>query len=144
MTDLVKGLILLMNSNYTQPVNLGNPLEFTISGGFGHVTIHTLRLWFVRYLDHLAKKGLYFFLTDFAQQIHEMVGGNSEIIHVEAVEDDPQRRRPDISRAKSVLGWEPTVSLDTGLRKTIDFFRKELDYANNLKNHKPNLEEFRV
>ena len=48
------------------------------------------------------------------------------IVHKAAVEDDPQRRWPDISRAKEVLGWEPMVSLERGLDKTIEFFSKEL------------------
>ena len=48
------------------------------------------------------------------------------VVHKAAVEDDPQRRWPDISRAKEVLGWETKVSLERGLEKTIEYFRKEL------------------
>lgn len=44
-----------------------------------------------------------------------------------AVEDDPQRRKPDITRAKTFLNWEPRVPLKDGLQKTIEYFRKELD-----------------
>lgn len=44
-----------------------------------------------------------------------------------AVEDDPQRRKPDISRAKKVINWEPRVPLKIGLEKTIEYFRKELE-----------------
>nr|XP_023028415.1 UDP-glucuronic acid decarboxylase 1-like [Leptinotarsa decemlineata] len=70
VSDLVEGLVALMNSNYTEPVNLGNPVEQTIN--------------------------------EFASIIKELVGGDSRIIHVSEVEDDPQRRRPDISRAKKI------------------------------------------
>lgn len=48
-----------------------------------------------------------------------------------AVEDDPQRRKPDIARAKKFLNWEPRVPLKIGLQKTIDYFRKELDRSNH-------------
>ena len=65
-------------------------------------------------------------------------------MHKEAVEDDPQRRRPDISLAKKVLDWEPRVSLKQGLAKTIDYFQKELSrkhYFDDVNIH-PN--EYRV
>jgi len=69
VTDLVHGLIALMNSSYTMPVNLGNPTEHTIN--------------------------------EFAQIIKSLVSGsNSSVRYLPAVEDDPQQRRPDISRAK--------------------------------------------
>lgn len=55
-----------------------------------------------------------------------MVGGDSKIVHVAEVEDDPQRRRPDITRARTYLKWEPKVSLSVGLQKTVDYFKKEL------------------
>lgn len=45
------------------------------------------------------------------------------MVHVSEVEDDPQRRRPDITRAKQYLGWEPKVDLNTGLHKTVEYFR---------------------
>lgn len=54
------------------------------------------------------------------------MGGTSKIVELAAVEDDPQRRRPDISRAKKYLNWEPKVSLTEGLTKTIAYFEKEL------------------
>ncbi|GLG99846.1 LOW QUALITY PROTEIN: UDP-glucose 4-epimerase [Gryllus bimaculatus] len=94
VSDLVDGLIALMASNYTQPVNLGNPTEHTIE--------------------------------EFAVIIKELVGGPSHIQQVAAVEDDPQRRKPDISRAKRNLGWEPKVPLNVGLRKTVKYFSREL------------------
>lgn len=66
-----------MESNYTQPVNLGNPIERSIQ--------------------------------DFAAIIRDLVGAKSEIRQTTAVEDDPQRRRPDITRAMRYLHWEPKV-----------------------------------
>ena len=71
------------------------------------------------------------FLPEFATLIKQEVGGESIIEYLPAVEDDPQRRRPDISVAKSVLGWEPRVKLLQGLSKTIQFFRNELTSQNN-------------
>ena len=94
MSDLVEGLVALMDSNYTQPVNIGNPEERSIN--------------------------------TFATLIRDMVDSTSEIVHQPAVEDDPQRRRPDISIAKTVLSWLPRVSLEKGLAKTIEYFSKEL------------------
>lgn len=67
-----------------------------------------------------------FCFLEFATIIKNLVGGNSKIVHQAEVEDDPQRRRPDISRAKKYLNWEPKVSLQEGLQKTVDYFRKEL------------------
>jgi len=94
VSDLVSGLVTLMHSNYSQPVNIGNPSEHSIA--------------------------------EFATLIRDLVGGASAIVHGEPVEDDPQRRRPDITRAKTVLGWQPLVSLEKGLAKTVEYFRKEL------------------
>ena len=84
----------LMDSDYTQPVNIGNPEERSIN--------------------------------TFATLIRDKVGSTSEIVHNPAVEDDPQRRRPDISIAKTVLSWLPRVSLEKGLTKTIEYFSQEL------------------
>jgi len=97
VSDLVNGLTTLMGSNYTQPVNIGNPDEHSI-------------------------------LT-FANKIRDLVGEDdkSEIIHLDPVEDDPRRRRPDISRARKELNWEPKVTLEKGLRTTVEYFRKELN-----------------
>jgi len=94
VSDLVNGLVALMEGNYSQPINIGNPDERSI-------------------------------LT-FANSIKEMVGGDSSIEHLPPVEDDPQRRRPLIDLAKKVLNWEPTVPLEKGLEKTVEYFRREL------------------
>lgn len=55
------------------------------------------------------------------------MGGTSKVVALAAVEDDPQRRRPDISRAKKYLNWEAKVPLVEGLKKTITYFTKELE-----------------
>uniref|UniRef100_A0A5F9DST3 UDP-glucuronic acid decarboxylase 1 n=1 Tax=Oryctolagus cuniculus TaxID=9986 RepID=A0A5F9DST3_RABIT len=77
VSDLVNGLVALMNSNVSSPVNLGNPEEHTI--------------------------------LEFAQLIKNLVGSGSEIQFLSEAQDDPQKRKPDIKRAKLMLGWEPVV-----------------------------------
>ncbi|XP_046853647.1 UDP-glucuronic acid decarboxylase 1-like [Xenia sp. Carnegie-2017] len=95
VSDLVDGLIKLMNSNVSTPVNLGNPSEHTIK--------------------------------QFALMIRKRVGNNSsKIVMLDAQEDDPRKRKPDIKKARITLNWEPKVSLSVGLEKTIRFFRNEL------------------
>ncbi|CAG9539037.1 unnamed protein product [Cercopithifilaria johnstoni] len=94
--DLVTGLIRLMESNCTDPVNLGNPEERTIN--------------------------------EFAELVRDLVGSNSSIVHEPGQQDDPQQRKPDISRANEKLNWKPLVSMHDGLLKTIDYFREELEY----------------
>ncbi len=90
--DLVDGIIKLMSSNrpISGPVNLGNPVEFTILG--------------------------------LAQQVIEIAGSRSRIIHHPLPQDDPQQRCPDISAAQKQLGWLPKVQLAEGLRLTIAYF----------------------
>lgn len=69
---------------------------------------------------------------EFAVIIRDLVGGKtSNIETMPAVEDDPQRRKPDIARAKKYLNWEPRIPLKIGLEKTIEYFRKELDRSNH-------------
>uniref|UniRef100_A0A8D3EAS3 UDP-glucuronic acid decarboxylase 1 n=1 Tax=Scophthalmus maximus TaxID=52904 RepID=A0A8D3EAS3_SCOMX len=99
-SDLVNGLVLLMNSNISSPVNLGNPEEHTI--------------------------------LEFARLIKSLVVSRSQIQFLPEAQDDPQRRRPDIRKAKMMLGWEPVVPLEEGLNKTIHYFSRELEHqANN-------------
>ncbi|XP_031694381.1 UDP-glucuronic acid decarboxylase 1-like, partial [Anarrhichthys ocellatus] len=99
-SDLVNGLVLLMNSNISSPVNLGNPEEHTI--------------------------------LEFARLIKSLVVSRSQIQFLPEAQDDPQRRRPDIRKAKMLLGWEPVVPLEEGLNKTIQYFSRELEHqANN-------------
>lgn len=65
-------------------------------------------------------------VLELARLIISLTGSNSEIKFTQRPEDDPQRRRPDISKAKKLLNWEPKVSLDGGLKKTIEYFKKVL------------------
>ncbi len=89
--DLVEGLIRMMNQTETiGPVNLGNPVEFTIA--------------------------------QLAEMVIQLTGSRSKIIYAPLPTDDPTRRRPDISLAEETLGWKPTIALQDGLQKTIDWF----------------------
>ena len=94
--DLVEGIVRLLLSDEHLPVNLGNPVELTI--------------------------------LEFAQQINQIVGNKAGIVFEpgDRLESDPQRRRPDIQRARGILGWEPAYSLEDGLFKTIPYFRQKL------------------
>jgi UDP-glucuronate decarboxylase len=65
-------------------------------------------------------------MLELAQKIITMTKTTSKIVYQPLPQDDPKQRRPDISRAKTVLGWAPTIALDQGLEKTIDYFRKIL------------------
>lgn len=102
ISDLITGLISLMESNTTLPVNIGNPEEYSI--------------------------------LEFAKIVKNLIGGNSKIIHTEKMTDDPQKRRPDITRAKEFLGWEPKVQMIEGLHKTIEYFKGELEQEKLLNN----------
>jgi dTDP-glucose 4,6-dehydratase len=86
--DEIRGLIELAESGYHNPVNIGNPDEFT--------------------------------LLELARVVIEVTGARSEIVFEALPTDDPQQRRPDITLAREILGWEPTVSLRDGLRRTIE------------------------
>ena len=66
-------------------------------------------------------------VEDMARTIIRMTGSPSRIVYKELPTDDPKVRQPDITRAKALLGWEPTVSLERGLATTIEYFRKKLD-----------------
>jgi len=65
-------------------------------------------------------------IIDFANKINELTGAESEIVFEDLPVDDPKTRQPDITKAKSVLGWEPKVGLDEGLEKTIDWFKTKV------------------
>ena len=104
-------VVRVMKSDYTQPVNIGNPEERSINS--------------------------------FAALIRDLVpGSGSRIVHKPAVEDDPQRRRPDISTARRELGWAPSVSIEKGLAKTIEYFRKELGRSDNSEKHNGDATEY--
>ena len=99
--DLVDGLIRLMNtsSDFTGPVNLGNPVEFTI--------------------------------LELANKVIDLTGSSGKIIYCPLPQDDPVRRRPDITLAKEKLGWEPVIQLEEGLKKTIEYFEECLKKNNS-------------
>jgi len=65
-------------------------------------------------------------ILQFAQEIVRLTGSKSELVYKDLPKDDPKQRRPDITRAKSILGWEPKVGLEEGLRQTIDWFASRL------------------
>ena len=90
VSDLVEGLIRLMNGEYVGPVNLGNPDEYTI--------------------------------LQLAKTIQNMVNPDAELVFKPLPQDDPKQRQPDITRAKTWLGWEPTIPLEEGLKMTIEDF----------------------
>jgi len=92
--DLVEGIVRLLNSDYHEPVNLGNPSEITI--------------------------------LDFAKEIQALAGSRCEIVFKPLPEDDPRIRRPDISMAKNVLGWEPKIDRRDGLKRTLEYFRNAM------------------
>ncbi|HUP02486.1 MAG TPA: NAD-dependent epimerase/dehydratase family protein, partial [Bryobacteraceae bacterium] len=62
-------------------------------------------------------------ILDFAERIRQLTGSLSEIVYEPLPEDDPKQRKPDISKARAVLGWEPRVGLDEGLARTAAFFQ---------------------
>jgi dTDP-glucose 4,6-dehydratase len=94
--DLVDGIVRLLYSDVHQPVNIGNPIETSI--------------------------------LDFARIINEIVGNRADVVFKpgQRGEGDPQMRRPDISRANQDLSWEPKVTLEEGLQRTIPYFRSEM------------------
>lgn len=67
-----------------------------------------------------------FTMLELAEKVIQLTGSTSKIVHMPLPQDDPKQRKPDIHRAKMVLGWEPTIPLEQGLVKTIDYFRKVL------------------
>jgi nucleoside-diphosphate-sugar epimerase len=62
-------------------------------------------------------------ILQFAEAVIKVTGSSSEIVHLEAAIDDPKQRRPDITRARTLLGWEPTTELEAGLEKTVQYFK---------------------
>ncbi|HNY41012.1 MAG TPA: GDP-mannose 4,6-dehydratase, partial [Bryobacteraceae bacterium] len=68
-------------------------------------------------------------MLEFASLIRELTGTKSNIVFEPLPEDDPKRRQPDISRAREILGWAPKVSLEDGLRRTVEYFRTRIGTA---------------
>ena len=65
-------------------------------------------------------------IEEIATTIIRMTGSQSTLVHKPLPVDDPKQRQPDITRAKTLLGWEPKVKLDEGLAKTLEYFRKKV------------------
>ncbi len=91
ISDLVEGLLLLMDSEVREPVNLGNPVEMSI--------------------------------LELAERIRELAGSSAPLERLPLPVDDPRVRRPDIGRARRLLGWEPKVSFEEGIAATLEDFR---------------------
>jgi dTDP-glucose 4,6-dehydratase len=68
-------------------------------------------------------------ITEFAQKIQAIAGGTGRIVMKPLPQDDPKVRQPDITRARELLGWSPVVQLDTGIRETLNFYKKKLNIA---------------
>jgi dTDP-glucose 4,6-dehydratase len=95
VSDLVRGLYLLSQSEERYPVNLGNPREMTI--------------------------------LEFADCIKRVAGIQTQTVFHALPQDDPKRRQPDITKARTILGWEPQIPLDEGVAATIDYFRVKVE-----------------
>ncbi|KAH0634012.1 hypothetical protein KY284_036798 [Solanum tuberosum] len=94
VSDLVEGLMRLMEGEHVGPFNLGNPGEFT--------------------------------MLELAKVVQETIDPNAQIVHKPNTEDDPHKRKPDISKAKELLGWEPKVALRNGLPMMVQDFRQRI------------------
>jgi dTDP-glucose 4,6-dehydratase len=92
VTDEIAGILRLARSQEHQPVNIGNPNEFT--------------------------------MVECAQRVLAVTGSKSKLAFEPLPQDDPKQRRPDISRARALLGWEPKTELEAGLRLSLDYFRQ--------------------
>jgi len=90
--DLIEGIVRLFHKGAADPVNVGNPIEFTV--------------------------------RQLAEMVLKLTGSKSSIVTRPLPQDDPRQRRPDITRARQLLGWEPKVALEDGLRRTIEHFRR--------------------
>ena len=97
--DLIDGIYRLLLSDEHMPVNIGNPVEMTV--------------------------------LEFAESINRIVGNKAGLIFEKNahLENDPQRRQPDITRAREILDWEPKISLEDGIRQTIPYFKQKLGLA---------------
>jgi len=92
--DLVTGLVAMIDADVVGPVNLGNPVEFT--------------------------------LLELAERVQTAAGKHCGVVHHRLPSDDPKVRRPDIARARQLLGWDPVVDLAEGLAATVSWVREEL------------------
>jgi nucleoside-diphosphate-sugar epimerase len=70
-------------------------------------------------------------LVELAKTIQQMIGSKNEIVYEPLPENDPKVRRPDITRAQKLLGWRPQISLQEGLKATVEWFENSKSYAEN-------------
>jgi dTDP-glucose 4,6-dehydratase len=92
VSDLVEGIVRLLDTDYAEPVNIGNPAEITV--------------------------------MQLADEILALVKDTkSQVVFEDLPQDDPKRRKPDITRAQSLLGWQPRVERSDGLKRTLEYFR---------------------
>ncbi len=89
--DLVEGIYRLLLSDYSSPVNIGNPSEIT--------------------------------LLQFAEEVLALTGSKSKIVYEPLPQDDPKQRRPNITKAQTLLGWEPKIDRHEGLKRTLEYFK---------------------
>ena len=101
--DLVEGIYRLLLSDYSLPVNIGNPDEISIS--------------------------------QFAEEIIALTGTNQKVVYLDLPVDDPKQRQPDITKAKEILGWEPKISREEGLKRTYAYFCSLSKEELNKKDH---------
>ena len=94
VSDLVDGILRLMQSDTNDPVNIGNPHELTIE--------------------------------EIARTIIRLIGSTSQIVYRPLPVDDPKQRQPDITRARTLLNWEPKIGLEEGLLKTVNYFKEKV------------------
>jgi dTDP-glucose 4,6-dehydratase len=92
VSDEIEGIVRLARSEEHLPVNIGNPIEFTV--------------------------------LECARKVLAVTGSTSRIRYEELPTDDPKQRRPDIGKARSLLGWEPKIDLETGLKLSLEYFRQ--------------------
>ena len=76
-------------------------------------------------------------IEEIAQTIIRLVDSRSRLVYRDLPVDDPKQRRPDITRARTLLGWEPKVGLEEGLLKTVDYFRSKLELVSRARGHQP-------
>jgi dTDP-glucose 4,6-dehydratase len=92
VSDLVEGIVRLLNTNFSEPVNIGNPSEITV--------------------------------LQLAKEIMALVPNTkSKLVYEELPQDDPKRRKPDITRAQTLLGWEPVIERSVGLQRAFEYFK---------------------
>ena len=97
VSDLIDGILRLLDSDEHRPVNIGNPQEITI--------------------------------MEFAERVRALTGNQVPLTFKPLPQDDPKRRQPDITKARKLLDWEPKVSLEEGLQRTLEYFQKKVAQA---------------